>query len=192
MSIARQRTVWYPKPNDLAPPPPIWIKPWLESTDSMTQRIEKTTHAPLVVQILNAGWGAASLCEQSQLDLGAKVKVWVREVALYSQGQAWIVGRAVFPKILEGQLQLRQLGTRPLGHVIYQGHSLQRESLSFCALNAGDALYQLAAPMLATPTPTLWGRRSVFNVDGVSFLLSEIFLPKMIAALSSRRGQVVI
>lgn len=95
---------------------------------------------------------------------------------LYGNDTPWVFARSILPlSTLTGrQRRLRRLDARPLGALLFADPSMRRGPMQ---------LGQVASLNLPLPggadenTGLLWGRRSVFFLDGKPLLVSEIFLP---------------
>tara|TARA_R100000093_G_scaffold70585_2_gene44084 strand:- start:635 stop:964 length:330 start_codon:yes stop_codon:yes gene_type:complete len=108
--------------------------------------------------------------------------VLVREVILMGKGEPWVFARSLLPlSSLKGRLrQLRHLNTRPLGGFLFRQPDLEREPMEISRLKPG----QRYVPPSLQRGETLWGRRSVFRLEGRPLLVSEVFLPAFLERVS--------
>lgn len=109
-------------------------------------------------------------------------KALLREVHLYCAGKPVIFAHSVLPhKSLRGNWQgLGRLGNKPLGGALFSDPRVVRTPLEFKKLSSHHALYRRAVACLDMQPPALWARRSVFTLDGVAILVTEVFLPQVL------------
>jgi chorismate--pyruvate lyase len=80
-----------------------------------------------------------------------------REVELLGDGNAVVYARSVIPKTID-TVKLLNIGTKPLGEVLFNSSNISREVLQITNING------------------VWGRRSIFTVGDTRVLVSEFFL----------------
>ena len=68
------------------------------------------------------------------------------------------------------------LGTRPLGAMLFADRTMQRDEVMVTSLSGND----LPTGLGLENHDTVWGRRSVFRVGGKPLLVSEYFLPAIL------------
>lgn len=143
---------------------PVDVYSWLVDETSMTARLEAHCQQ-LKVTLVDEGFVTAqrlSIDERNALgDSEGTQRFWLREVQLIADGEPWLAGRTLIPEAsLQGpEAALMTLGTRPLGHYLFQSSSLSRD-------------YLLPGIM-----DGLWARRSLLRLAEKPLLLTEIFLP---------------
>jgi chorismate--pyruvate lyase len=71
------------------------------------------------------------------------------------------------------QRRYANLGSRPLGAMLFADRTMQRDEVMVTQLSPGDALYKSTAEKKGA----IWGRRSIFRVGGKPLLVSEYYLP---------------
>src|SRR3569832_2502884 len=100
----------------------------------------------------------------------------IREVPLLCGVLLWVFVRTVMPvSSLRGRRRrLMHLGDKPLGAALFADPHLCRGALELARLRRGEVLYEQAGSRDAAD---VWGRRSVFRLQGRPLLVSEIFLP---------------
>jgi chorismate--pyruvate lyase len=106
----------------------------------------------------------------------------VREVILNCGQRPLVFAHTVLPCAgMRGPWQaLAYLGNRPLGAALFADPRIERYPLQFRRLNRHHPLH-LAAARAAGPVPDmLWGRRSLFALQGRPILVTEVFLPEML------------
>lgn len=160
---------------------PRELAPWLMDQGSLTARLQAHSDGQFAVTLLRQGWGPARTSELRLLDCRPGEKILVREVILCGRGQPWVFARSLVPYTsLTGRLKaLRKLDNRPLGALLFQDPGMTRDPLALASIEPKhqyvDAGYQ--------PDQPLWGRRSLFYLDGQPLMVSEVFLPAFLATL---------
>lgn len=101
----------------------------------------------------------------------------IRQVRLCCDDSCWVYARTVIPlSSLRGKLRVyANLGTRPLGAMLFADRTMQRGEVMVTSLAAGVLPAALKIPQQGV----VWGRRSVFKVSGKPLLVSEYFLPAL-------------
>ncbi|HSP31040.1 MAG TPA: chorismate lyase [Halomonas sp.] len=174
---AFQQTQLFPRwrPVDAARPAmsALWWQ-WVASTDSLTARLTAAGGGKhFRVRLLRQGVGWPLHDEAQALGIGHKRYAWLREVALCLDGTPWVVARSVAPLTqLKGQ-RLDRLGERSLGSWLFRQPDLVRGPLEATRHTA------TFASMHSLEREGTWGRRSVFQHDGLSLLVQEYFLRAM-------------
>lgn len=104
----------------------------------------------------------------------------VREVQLFCGRQALIVARTVIPRYtLKGaQRRLSNLGTRPLGEVIFTYPALRRHRLDIARVQMPDWNPRMSDTLAIDRV--VWGRRTVYGIAGRKLLVCEFFLPAVL------------
>lgn len=155
--------------------PPPRLRDWLLDSGSLTARLRRKSQGRFQVRVLRQSWGLPRLSERRLLDMADREWGLVREVLLCGAGEPWVFARSVMPaRSLEGDLRrLRQLDSRPLGHLLFSYPSMERGQYQLCRMPAA----MLPAVAQAQSGDALWGRRSRFELAGRGIMVSEIFLP---------------
>ncbi|WP_241574879.1 chorismate lyase [Rosenbergiella nectarea] len=162
VSVQRLLTHQFSALNEAECAPDIYS--WLVDETSMTARLAAYCQK-LEVSIVKEGFFSehALTTEEHGLVVGhaEDARFWLREVQLVADGEPWLAGRSVIPESsLQGpEASLMALGTRPLGHYLFQSSSLCRDFLTPGIMGG------------------LWARRSLLRLAGKPLLLTEIFLP---------------
>ena len=149
-------------------------RPWLEDRGSLTRRLVARGGGDFRVEILRQRVARPTPSEARALGLPPGRRAMIREVILWGRSRPWVFARSIIPlTTLTGrQRRLRQLDDRPLGHVLFSDNSMRRGPVAVARIPGAT----LPAPVTA-PGTRLWGRRSVFHLDGKPLLVAEIFLP---------------
>ena len=161
---------------------PAGLADWLFDPGSLTQRLRRSCPARFCVRVLHQSWARPSRDETRALGLRLDAWTWIREVQLLCGEQPWVFARTLIPAAtLRGRgRRLTRLGSRPLGQVLFADPKVHRGPVEIAPIVAGQRLHQHAFAGFAEPPDAIWGRRSVFWIDGrCPLLVCEIFLPAL-------------
>lgn len=150
---------------------------WLLDPQSLTAKL-KHDAVSFRVSLLGQQQAPMLTCEARWLPAAeANTPATVREVLLWRNGQPWVFARSVFPQsaLIDSQLQLHQLGDKPLGEHLFKQPDLTRSEIEVAEFPAASSLGKLNEQLTGTLQP-LWGRRSCFAAAGQQVLVAEIFL----------------
>lgn len=157
---------------------------WLFEPGSLTQRLRRLVGEGFRVVLLRQSWQKPGMDEARQLGLKPGHRAIVREVALQNGSQPLVVARSIIPaRTLRGaDRRLANLGSRPLGHILFADPRLQRLQLQVARVEPGDwqpELFSNQAPD-QTPAASVWGRRSLYSLGPEhKLLVAEFFLPPL-------------
>ncbi len=175
---------------DLPPSLPAALRRWLLLDSSMTSELRRHCRTDISVRLFHQG-GGCLLGEEAGLVAARTAAVQVREVALKAGGQAVMAARSVHASA-RVQTRLALLGTRPLADLLFADGAPRRECRQFALLRpeaAQSALARRITGVAKTAGDDLpgcyWARRTLYRVDGQRLLLTEIFLPALLATLVS-------
>ncbi len=173
---------WRPRRDPLRRAAPAGLQVWLEDTASLTARLRRFCANELRVQVLREYWTRPSTDEARLLGLAPGCYARLREVLLMCGDTPWVYARTVIPlATLRGrQRSLLRLGSRPLGSVLFSRRQVRRSPLQIRRLREGDALLT-AVRAHAAGGPGLWARRSALHFSGCGLLVTEVFLPQLVA-----------
>ena len=163
---------------------PASLKPWLLDQDSLTQRLINIRQGQFSVKVFNECYRRPMINEAQRLSIAPRLLARVREVHLYCGDTPLVFARTVIPiHTLQGKLsKLTHLGQKPLGAVLFADKTMERSAIEVCKIRTSQTIYKSAMMPLDKYLPAshcIWGRRSVFNIQGQSLLVSEIFLTSM-------------
>ncbi len=152
---------------------------WLFDPASLTSRLREACAGKFYVKVLEQTWRTPLHSELRRLGMPYRQTALIREVLLYCDDTPWVFARTVIPKrTLSGKRKyLANLGSRPLGAVLFADPHMRRDEIEVAKLRAGQPLYERAVQALSDVPPGIWGRRSVFYLQGKPLLVNEIFLP---------------
>lgn len=158
----------------LHPAPTPAVQDWLFDEGSLTRRLTALSADHFAVQPLAEGWHRLRTDECAALGVPDGSQGWVREVYLKGHGTPWVFARSVAARsALEGSgFDLRLLGTRSLGELLFSDRAFQRGPIEVCRYPAASLPVEVRAERL-------WGRRSCFSRDGLGVLVAEVFLPTL-------------
>ncbi|MBK8182249.1 MAG: chorismate lyase [Candidatus Competibacteraceae bacterium] len=162
---------------------------WLFDSGSLTQRLRSLCGGGFRVRVLSQVWARPSRDEARILKLRLDAWAWTREVQLLCGNQAWVFARTLIPaRTLSGRgRRLTRLGTKPLGAVLFADPCIRRGPVEIARIMTGQRLHQRAFAGFTEPPDTIWGRRSVFQIENNPLLVAEIFLPDLPVSDACRR-----
>ncbi|WP_319558286.1 chorismate--pyruvate lyase family protein [Thiomicrorhabdus sp.] len=155
------------------------IRSWLSTPTSLTARM-RSLCPDLEVEILSERYEVPLLSEAAKLLMERNEEAWVRCVLLKCGQNNWVYARTVIPRLdaLNPWHELQQLGTQPLGEILFELPNLERSPFEFSkdSLSYWPRLSEkLANPKLHNKPG--FARRSVFVRQNAPLLLTEVFLP---------------
>ena len=159
------------------------LRSWLVEPGSLTARCQRACGL-FAVRLLRYHLAQPLPDEAVQLVAGRHL-AHVREVLLECDAVPVIFAHTMLSTATKGRLGrwLARLGSRSLGSLLFAHHGFQRGSIEFIQLDARHPLYLRAvrAARLERPPACLWARRSVHALDGQRVLVTEVFLPAILA-----------
>ncbi len=166
-----------------------WEHHWLTVPGSLTRHLSAVCQHDLQVKVLAHHFVPAPLLACADLKLAAGDGLLYREVLLCDRDLPLVFACSLLPEAaLCGRYQeLRELGSRPLGHWIFSEPALQRHNVCYLALDTQQALFQNLRQQIAVPA-ALWGRKALFVGANKPLLVSEFFLPALAAYESGYAG----
>lgn len=112
-------------------------------------------------------WGARAMTRDVILRCGGRAVVYAHSVlAPGDRGAGWRL--------------MRGMGSRPLGAALFTDPRIRRHRLRQRKLGRGHELHRQAARMV-NPAGAAWARRSLFMVGKSPILVTEVFLPGVLA-----------
>ena len=161
---------------------PAGFAPWMHDHGSLTRHIQQCcTHFSVVP--VRHGLARIAYDESSVLGLTARSHAYSREVYLHADGQPVVFAHSTCAaKHLSGAWQaMSGLGNRSLGSLLFTHPLVRRQPLYYLALRPHHPLYQRAVKVLNTAPAVLYARRSLFHLHGAPLLVTEVFLPRILA-----------
>ncbi|MDM7464433.1 MAG: chorismate lyase [Tepidimonas taiwanensis] len=182
---ALAETLWLPAGPDLPCPPQL--HPWLTDTGSLTARLQAHCQH-LTVEVIAQGVREADADGATALQLPTDTRVWSRRVILRADGCAVVFAHSVTQAqhVRGAWHELPTLGNRPLGAMLFAAADVRRSPLSVAQLPSTHPLVQqaLAVTGVGGGGP-LWARRSLFWRAHAPLLVTEVFLPALLARVPS-------
>jgi len=167
---------------------------WLFDPASLTARLIAACDGQFRVQVISQAWGSPMFNELKRLGMRLREKALIREVFLYCDDEPWVFARTVIPRsTLTGkQKYLANLGSRPLGAVLFADPNMRRDHFEVACMRPGEVLYAHANQLNSAKSDSeqpeyIWGRRSAFYLSDKPLLVNEVFLP----AIASCPGPAV-
>lgn len=161
---------------------PRTLRGWLSDRGSLTRRLRSRYRDFCVVPVLR-GVAAPFPDESGALGLARDASAYVRDVLLLGDGKARVFAHSVLPRaaLRGGWNGIARLGTRPLGEALFRTPRVRRLAMTIRRVDARHPLYRAARRHAEVAERALWARRSVFCLDGHPLLVSEVFLPALLA-----------
>lgn len=168
------------------------LRHWLTGAGSLSARLQAVCEH-YAVQPVRQGSSPLRRNERSLLP-ACRGRTHAREVVLRCDGEPLVYARTVVDaRHVRGPWRaLRGLGTRPLGHMLFQDQALARQALQYRRVppcspwrRQMQRLWQ-AATGEALPPGTVWARRSRFSRHGAPLVIVELFSPRAAQRLPFR------
>jgi len=155
---------------------PEAVQSWVYETGSLTARLRRHYGNRVAVKVLQQRWSKPSPSEAKLLRQPQTRYALIREVLLYTDSQPLILARTVIPQrtIKATHGSLARLGTRPLGEVLFADPNLAREAMQVVLVT--PRIWTQTARDLGDITQPVWGRRTVYALEGNTMLVAEFFL----------------
>jgi len=157
---------------------PAVVDDWLQESGSLTLRMKNSLNGDFDVSVEGEGFSSAFSEDADKLQQNPQDKMFIREVILSMSDKPHVFARTTIPEgSLQSLQQLATLGKKPLGEVIFSYPELIRTSLDIAKI-AAQHLVPRVVIMLGKEN-AIWARRSVYDIKGHRFIVSEFFLPVM-------------
>jgi len=137
------------------------IKSWLLEKGPITKRIKSNEKFEL--KLLRDDLGNVNKLDRSFLGhLSGDIKI--REVILYGNENPRVYAQSIIPveTINQGLSKLGELGTKPLGDILFQKKIFKKEDTIFAQFKDEKNIF--------------WGRKTKYNVKNKPFSVMEVFL----------------
>lgn len=157
---------------------PAELASWLIDTASLTRRLRALCGSAFRVRVIEQRRRRPLPSERAALGLPDHAWALVRQVRLLCDARPLVYARTIMPEAtLKGaRRRFAHLGNRPLGEMLFADRRIVRGDMEIARIEAGQELHTLAAAGRAP----LWGRRSIFLIDGHPLLVNELFLPEIL------------
>lgn len=169
------------------------LKRWLLDPNSLTARLKSHCHQ-FRVELLGQ---RVEVCQENEAValISHGEKVLVREVLLYCDDKPQVFARSLLPlsSLTGTERALANLGTQSLGQVLFNNPSLERQAIEVAEFDATSTVVKMAKELTLfdesnASKNSLWGRRSIFVLEGKPLMVAEVFLPGAIAYQISERS----
>lgn len=169
-------TTWLKRPATYAGA----YRPWLTDPGSLTSRIK--ARCPAFSLELDFQ-GRRRVNRDERFIMGRTRDALVREVWLLCRRKPVVFAHSILdPRdVRSAWQQLPGLGTRPLGAALFADPRIKRYPLRTRRLGPHHELYARAVSALTRRPAALWARRSLFELEGSPILVTEVFLPGILA-----------
>lgn len=157
------------------------LRDWLYYPGSFVERLKQRGLADPVITVLKHDWDAPLSSERTLLQLGNESPVLVREVLIKTADRVLMYARTIFPAatLTDREQVFLSLKDQSLGSILFSYSNLQRSAFEFACLKNNSAWHKKIAKWVTLDNESLWSRRSIFNIENKSILLTEVFLPVM-------------
>jgi chorismate--pyruvate lyase len=175
-----------PHPQDFdwqrAPAAAGRYREWLIDRGSLTARI--AARCPRVrVEVTFQGLRRPDRDERFLFADAGRARVLVREVLLCCAETPVVFAHTVVrPRDLDGPWRsIARLGSRPLGAALFADRRIERFPLRQRKIGRHHELHRRIRAVLHDDAPSLWARRSLFRLHDSPILVTEVFLPEILA-----------
>lgn len=147
---------------------PEKLKFWMCDKGSLTTSLRSISENNFEVEVINQGKTLPCWHERKILKSLPNVVAVIREVNLKLHGVPVIYARSVIPLelALPGRFGLNNLGTTPLGHLLFRDGRIRNSRREFTKITKTSNL-----------PDEVFGRRTPYEYRNSSILVSEFFLP---------------
>jgi chorismate lyase len=153
------------------------LRQWILDKGSLTAKLLRLSEGEFHVQVLRQINTRVGRSEALALGIKPSQLTLVREVVLMGHNRAWVFARSILPlSSLTGRLRhLRKQGNRPLGAFLFNQPQLKRSPIAVAHISRH---HHYVPAELLDEQKNVWGRRSIFDIDGKKLLVSEVFLSR--------------
>ena len=155
---------------------------WLTYRGSLTWRIVARCER-FSVQVVSQRLRFPNEDEYRALGRPAHRLAFVREVLLLADGRPVVVAPSIVGRRdLKGAWRaVAGLGTRPLAELLFTDRRVTREPFEFARVDPRHPLGRRVAELTGSRHGPLPARRSLFRLRGRPLLVTEVFLPTLLA-----------
>jgi chorismate lyase len=177
---------WFATESTRLHPIPLPARHWVMLRTSLTAHIAQELDAPVSVRVLSERRDRFLRSERELLGVTSRIGR-VREVQLEVRGQPYVVARTVFPESTARGLNrgLLQLGNRALGSLLFGAMRAPVALRQYTLMTPSSSLWRMLRGHLPTNATRLWARRAVHSLHGRPLLVTEVFLPGLVARSSN-------
>jgi len=158
---------------------PEHLLTWLLEPSSLTAKLKQHSQS-FRVELLGQKVEPCHEIEANEI-IQSGDKVLVREVLLYCDDIPQVFARSLLPlsTLTNEEQQLAELGTQPLGQVLFNSPSLERKNLELAYFDQNSSVANLVNSLSieGSGCSKMWGRRSLFFIHKKPLMVAEVFLP---------------
>lgn len=168
---------------------PAEVIGWIALDTSMTARLSQVAGQKIDVEVLRQA-EAPLRPDEEPLFGDPTAPALVREVCLSASGQSLLVARTALTSVkLQTHPTIVKLGNTALGSLLFAGpRPCPFTVREYARLRPGDSLYDLVRSRHASGADEYWGRRTLFWLFDEPLLVTEIFLPELLALPAAAQG----
>ena len=170
-------TDWQRAPTAAGP-----YRPWLTDRGSLTARIA-ARYPGVWVKVVFQGLRRPDRDERFVFADGGEARVLVREVLLCCGETPVVFAHTVLrPQDLNGPWRsVARLGSRPLGAALFADPRIRRFPLRQRKIGVHHELHGRMRTHVVRVPDIVWARRSLFRLHDSPILVTEVFLPEILA-----------
>ncbi len=181
ISLNKTLPNWYKADEIATLALPQDAKDWLFECDSLTKRL-RAHCTDFRVRLDSETWQPPLSDEGKRFidtDLDSPL---IRQVYLMCDGKPWVFARSIIPEttIKSVTQELGELGTRPLGEILFTHPNMQRDAIEITLLQPSDYWHAETLKDYPTSVSKVCGRRSMYYLSGQPLLVQEFFTPWLI------------
>ena len=158
------------------------LKEWLLDEGSLTERLKQAHRDDFAVHVLHQNRGVPTKDERHFLGAVGN-DASIREVLLVCEGKPRVFARSILPMttVENGNQRLLTLGEKPLGAFLFANKELRRGAIELCCMPASQFAEFMAEDNLSG---SVWGRRSLFFLNGAPLCVCEVFLTEPVKSFT--------
>lgn len=172
-------SLWVSDLNTIPVEPSKLMQGWLKTTSSITNKAKAACHQ-VNLQLLNEQW------EEREGEA-----TFVREILIFCDEKPAWYAQTLIPKktYARRKSQFDSLKNQPISTILFTDSSITREKFVYAYLTPSSIEYQNAIAYYKKSMPfdsvpaSLWGRKSIFRIDGEPLSIMEIFFPSVLPPL---------
>ena len=154
------------------------IKNLLFFDGSLSRYLQSLCKGQLKISIQSESWSLPFEDERITLGLSSDEKAFVRLSCLQSDNKKLVNARTVIPEQTYTLIkdQLKALGERPLGELLFSNSSGYRSDMKYAKIPFQCEWFK-HSQLEQNVDEVYWGRQSIFIINDMPLLITEVFLP---------------
>lgn len=156
------------------------------SKGSLTKYMQVVSGSEVGLRIISQVEEKVNDVDALMLGMAPSSSVICREVELSVRGVPWVYAKSLIPTemIKALAIDLSNLDHNGLGGLLFSERGGERLSIELAKLGQNHHGFE-ALKHYQYNDELLWGRRSLFGLSGFRLLINEVFLPDLVASISS-------